>query len=114
MAHDCPVRAEAGLSMTETDRRKAILGVLKDALRVRGISCSLVGRRSLVLRSAQDPGQYWHPVTQADPQLYVFAAEVPDVVTTDGRDYHLADGRTYPAADPSAAARMLARRITGA
>lgn len=111
MSHDGP--AAAGLSQTEADRRKAILDLLKQALSVRMISSELVGRRTLVLHSPKGPGPHSQPARQADPQLYVFADDAVQVVTTDGWAYRFASGFTYPVADPGAAARLLARSIGG-
>jgi hypothetical protein len=104
--------ASAALSLTaaEADRRKAVLGVLKDALNARRISSELVGRRTIVLRSGRLPDGFGEPARSADPQLYVFVDGSFDVVTTDGQQYRLADGRTHPAADPAGAAGVVARR----
>jgi hypothetical protein len=98
------------LTTAEADRRKAILGLLKDALTARRISSELVGRRTIVLRSGRFADGFGEPARSADPQLYVFVADSPDIVTTDGRQYCLADGRTHPAADPAGAAGVVARR----
>jgi hypothetical protein len=95
------------LTVAEADRRKVILGLLKDALAARRISSMLVGRRTLVLRSAEGEkcsGCYGEPARPSDPRLYVFAAGDVHVVATDGEVYRLADGRMYPAADPAGAA----------
>ena len=102
--------ATPGLTRTESDRRKAILGLLKEALAARRISSVLVGRRTLVLRSAQGQERSggWEGLARpADPQLYVFAAECSDVhiVTTDGDVYWFAGGGGVPVEDPGYAAR---------
>jgi hypothetical protein len=102
--------ATPSLTRTESDRRKAILGLLKEALAARRISSVLVGRRTLVLRSAQgqERSDRWEELVRpADPQLYVFAAECSDVhkVTTDGDVYWFAGGSGVPVEDPSNAAR---------
>jgi hypothetical protein len=100
------------LTGAEADRRKAILGLLKDALAARRISSVLVGRRTLVLRSEQGGERsvrYGEPVRPSDPQLYVFAPGDVRIVTTDGQVYWLADGHVHPAADPAGAARVCAR-----
>ena len=102
--------AAPSLTTAEADRRKAILGLLKDALSARRISSELVGRRTIVLRSGRLPDGFGEPARSADPQLYVFVAGSSDIVTTDGRQYHLADGRTHPAADPIGAAGIVAHR----
>lgn len=85
--------------------------MLKDALCARRISSALVGRRSLVLRSQRGCPDYLEPARPADPQLYIFAAEAVQIVTTDGSDYQLAGGRTHPAADPGGAAQLVARYV---
>jgi hypothetical protein len=95
------------LTVAEADRRKVTLGLLKDALAARRISSTLVGRRTLVLRSAEGekcPGGHGEPARPSDPRLYVFAAGDVHAVATDGEVYRFADGRTYPAADPAGAA----------
>jgi hypothetical protein len=95
------------LTVAEADRRKVILGLLKDALAARRISSTLVGRRTLVLRSAEGDersGGYGEPARPSDPRLYVFASGDVQVVATDGELYHFADGRMHPAADPAGAA----------
>jgi hypothetical protein len=103
--------AEApSLTAAEADHRKAILGLLKDALTARRISSELVGRRTIVLRSGRLPDGFGEPARSADPQLYVFGSSSLDIVTTDGRQYCLADGRTHPATDPAGAAGVVARR----
>ena len=101
--------AAPNLTRTESDQRKALLGLLKDALDARRVSSVLVGRRTLVLRSAQGeerPEAGAELVRLADPQLYVFAAGCTDVhiVTTDG-DAYLFGRRAVPAEDPGGAAR---------
>jgi len=98
------------LTAAEADRRKVVLGLLKDALTARRISSELVGRRTIVLRSGRLPEGFGEPARSTDPQLYVFDADSFDVVTTDGCQYRLADGRTHPAADPAGAAGVVARR----
>jgi hypothetical protein len=104
--------AAPSLSRTESDRRKAILGLLKEALAARRISSVLVGRRVLVLRSAQGQRSFrgGELVRAADPQLYVFAAGGADVhiVTTDGDSYWFAGGRVLAVADPGDAAQAIA------
>lgn len=102
--------AAPSLTTAEAEHRKAILGLLKDALIARRISSELVGRRTIVLRSGRLPDGFGAPARSADPQLYVFVADSLDVVTTDGRQYRLADGSTHPAADPAGAAGIVARR----
>ena len=99
-----------GLTRTEADRRKAILGRLKEALADQRIVSALAGRRTLVLRSARgaSPGGYGSPERPADPQLYVFAAGDVHIVTTDGKVYWFAGGRAYPVEDPNGAARVWA------
>jgi hypothetical protein len=106
--------ATSSLSRTESDRRKAILGLLKEALAARQISSVLVGRRTLVLRSAQGQkrSDIWEELARpAEPQLYVFAAGCSDVriVTTDGEVYWFARDRGVPVADPGYAARAYSR-----
>jgi hypothetical protein len=107
--------AASSLSRTESDRRKAILGLLKEALAARRISSVLVGRRTLVLRSAQGQKQsdIWEELKPrlAEPQLYVFAAGCSDVhrVTTDGKVYWFARDRGVPVQDPGYAARAYSR-----
>ena len=104
-------RSVAGLTGAEADRRKAILGLLKDALAARRISSVLVGRRTLVLRSDQGGercARYGEPVRPSDPQLYVFSLGDVQIVTTDGEVYWFADGHVYPAADPGGAAQVCA------
>lgn len=103
-----PAGPVPSLARAEADRRKVILGLLKDALAALRISSALVGRRTLVLRSAEGgnrPGGYEEPLRQSDPQLYVFGAGEVHIVTTDGEVYWFADGRAHPAADPAGAAR---------
>lgn len=102
--------ATPSLTRTESDRRKAILGLLKEALADRRISSVLVGRRTLVLRSAE--GRDRSPAGEelarpADPQLYVFGGECSgvDIVTTDGDVYWFAGGSGVPVQDPGQAAR---------
>jgi hypothetical protein len=102
--------AAPNLTRTESDRRKALLGLLKDALDARRVSSVLVGRRTLVLTSAQEqerPGAGAGVVRPANPQLYVFAAGSTDahIVTTDGNVYRFAGGRAVPVEDPADAAR---------
>jgi hypothetical protein len=102
--------AASSLSRTESDRRKAILGLLKEALAARRISSVLVGRRTLVLHSAQGQGRsdIWEELARpADPQLYVFASGCSDVhiVTTDGDVYWFAPDSGVPVQDPGYAAR---------
>jgi|SRR5215831_2499324 len=102
------------LTRAEADRRKAILGRLKDALAAKRIVSALAGRRTLVLRSAQGgPADlsdgYGAPERPADPQLYVFAAGDVHIVTTDGEVYWFAGGRAYPVRDPDRAARAWVR-----
>jgi hypothetical protein len=101
---------ETGLTRTEADRRKGLLGQLQDALADRRITSAVAGRRVLVLHSARDGGRgYLEPVRLADPQLYVFAAGGTDVVTTDGEVYWLTGGCPHTVADPCGAARVYAR-----
>jgi hypothetical protein len=97
----------ANLTMVEADRRKAILGLLKDALAARRIPSALVGRRTLVLRSAEG-AEHGEPVRPSDPQLYVFATGGIRIVTTDGEMYRLTSGDPCPVSDPAAAARAYA------
>jgi hypothetical protein len=100
------------LTPAEADRRKGILGLLKNALAGERISSALVGRRTLVLRSDQGNERsagYGEMVRPSDPQLYVFAGGDVHVVTTDGEAYWFAVGRAYPTADPGGAARAYAR-----
>jgi hypothetical protein len=88
-----------------------MLGLLKNALAAERISSSLVGRRTLVLRSdqgTQHSAGYRGLVRPADPQLYVFTGGDVHVVTTDGEVYWLPGRRAYPTADPGAAARAYA------
>ncbi len=106
--------ANQSLTRTESDRRRAILGLLKDALAARRISSVLVGRRTLVLRSGQGQERALGcggPARPTDPQLYVFAAGGAHVriVTTDGEFYWFTGGRAHPVADPGDAARAYAR-----
>jgi hypothetical protein len=103
---------ETALSKTEVDHRKDLLLQLKDALADRQVAAALAGRRTIVLRSAQDGqgrGGHREPIRLADPQLYVFAAGGIDVVTTDAEFYWLTDGHPHPAADPAATAQAYAR-----
>jgi len=96
------------LTNAEVNRRKGILGLLKNALAAERISSALVGRRTLVLRSDQGnghPAGYGAMVRPSDPQLYVFAGEDVHVVTTDGEAYRFAGSHDYPTADPGGAAR---------
>jgi hypothetical protein len=107
---------ETALSKTEVDRRKDLLLQLKDALADRQIAAALAGRRTIVLRSAQDrPGRGGHrePIRLADPELYVFAAGGLNVVTTDAEFYWLADAHPHPAADPAGAAQLYATSWDG-
>ena len=102
--------ATPSLTRTESDQRRALLGLLKDALDARRVSSVLVGRRTLVLRSEQGqerPGAGTEVARPAYPQLYVFAAAGTDVhiVTTDGDAYLFGGGRSVPVADPGDAAR---------
>jgi hypothetical protein len=102
-----PVLAD-GLTRTEADRRKAILGRLADALDARQIRSALAGRQILVLCSEARPGEEEAPepaLRLTDPQLYIFGARGIDIVTTDGESYRFASGRAHPAADPRGAAR---------
>jgi hypothetical protein len=108
MSQQGAATAAPSLTTAEAARRRAILGQLKDALTARRITSELVGRRTIVLRSGRLPDGFGEPPKSADPQLYVFVAGSPDIVTTDGRQYHLADGRTHPAADPIGAAGVVA------
>lgn len=106
--------AAPNLTRTESDQRKALLGLLKDALGARRVSSVLVGRRTLVLRSAQEQersGVGAGVVRPADPQLYVFAAGSTDmhIVTTDGDAYLFGGGRSVPVDDPGDAARAYTR-----
>jgi hypothetical protein len=99
------------LSPAEADRRKGLLGLLKNALAAERISSALVGRRTLVLRSDQGkgcPAGYGEMARPSDPQLYVFAGEDIHVVTTDGESYWFAGSQAYPTADPGGAARAYA------
>jgi hypothetical protein len=103
------------LTRAEADRRKAVLGLLKDALAARQIVSALAGRRTLVLRSAQGgPDGYGAPERPADPRLYVFAAGDVHIVTTDGEVYRFNDGRAHPTTDPGGAAQVCARWIAQA
>jgi hypothetical protein len=100
------------LTKTEVERRKVLLLRLKDALAERQVTSALAGRRTIVLRSAQDGegrGGYREPVRLADPQLYVFAAGGVNVVTTDAEFYWLSAGHPHPTADPGGAAQAYAR-----
>ena len=105
--------AAPSLTKTEFDRRKAILGLLKNALAARQISSVLVGRRVLVLRSAQGQHRSFRGrefAMPADPQLYVFGTGGVDVhiVTTDGDSYWLGGGRAVAVVDPGDAAQAIA------
>jgi len=98
------------LTRAEADRRKAVLGLLKDALAAQQIVSALAGRRTLVLRSAEGRPDGWAaPEKPADPQLYVFAAGDVHIVTTDGEVYRFTGGHTHPAEDPGGAAQACAR-----
>lgn len=100
------------LTPAEADRRRGMLGLLKNALAAERISSALVGRRTLVLRSDQGnerPTAYGEMVRLSDPQLYVFAGGGVHVVTTDGEAYWFAGSQVYPTADPGGAARAYAR-----
>ena len=105
--------ATSSLSRTESDRRKAILGLLKEALAARRISSVVVGRRTLVLRSAQEQKRsgIWEGLARlAEPQLYVFAAGSDvHIVTTDGEVYWFARDSGVPVQDPGYAARAYSR-----
>jgi hypothetical protein len=116
-----PVLAD-GLTGAEADRRKAILGLLSDALAARRIRSALAGRHILVLCSEARDGEEedrsgegearGSALTLADPQLYIFGARgidvaTIDIVTTDGESYRFASGRIHPAADPRGAAQSL-------
>jgi hypothetical protein len=109
MPHRGPAAKSATPSLTkaEYDRRKAILSLLKEALAARRISSVLVGRRTIVLRSAQGQERSGGPITLSDPQLYVFAAGCfeGNVVTTDGDAYWFARDSGVPVEDPGYAAR---------
>lgn len=100
------------LTKTEVERRKDLLLRLQNALADRQITSALAGRRTIVLRSAQDGqgrGGYREPVKLADPELYVFAAGGVNVVTTDAEFYWLSAGHPHPTADPGGAAQAYAR-----
>jgi hypothetical protein len=101
-----------GLTSAEADRRKGMLGLLKNALAAERISSALVGRRTLVLRSGQGQERsagYRGLVRPSNPQLYIFAGADVHVVTTDGEAYCFAGSHAYPTADPAAAARDYAQ-----
>ena len=87
------------LAGEEVDRRKAVLIRLQDALAARSVESVLVGRRTLTLRGAGPA-----PSRPGDPELHVLAADLHRIVTTDGQNYRLADGRMHPGDDPSGAA----------
>ena len=119
MSQQGPAAKSARLTRTESDRRKVILCRLKEALADRRISSVLVGRRTLVLRSAerQDRSRGWEELARpADPQLYVFGGERSDVdiVTTDGDIYWFAGGGRVAVRDPGQAARAYGRRARSA
>jgi hypothetical protein len=99
------------LTAAEVDRRKSILRLLQDALSAQRIASALVGRRTLMLCSEQGEKHfsgYGETVRPCDPQLYVFAGEETQVVTTDGEVYRLPGGHAYPTADLGGAARACA------
>jgi hypothetical protein len=103
------------LTRTESDRRRAILGLLKEALAARRISSVLVGRRTIVLRSGKRQDGEWAELARpTDPQLYVFADDGAEVhiVTTDGEVYWFARGRAHTVADPEDAARVFDRWVS--
>jgi hypothetical protein len=116
MPQQSPVTAPMpSLTRTEADRRKAILGLLQNALAARRISSVLAGRRTLVLRSGQGrerSGACGGPATPADPQLYVFAAGDVHIVTTDGEVYWFTGGCAHSVADPGGAARVYGKLHT--
>jgi hypothetical protein len=100
------------LTSAEANRRKAILGQLKDALDARLIPSALVGRRTLVLRSepsAEGRPGYGELIQPCDPQLYIFTARDTHIVTTDGEVYRFPGRPAYPTTDPASAARDWAR-----
>jgi hypothetical protein len=100
------------LTSAEVNRRKAILGQLKDALDARLISSALVGRRTLVLRSkssAESHPGYGELARLCDPRLYIFTATNTHIVTTDGEVYRFPGCPAYPTTDPAGAARDWAR-----
>jgi hypothetical protein len=100
-----------GLTRTEADLRRGLLRVLQDALADRQVASALAGRRTLVLRSEQErkrSGGCGQRLT--DPELYVFASDRIDVVTTDGGVYRV-HGRELPVADPDGAARAYLRSL---
>ena len=91
--------ARTVLTDAESDRRKAVLVRLQDALTDHGLESVIVGRQVLALR---DRG----PVlpSRRDPQLHVLGPGQCHVVITDGRHYRFADGSSHPADDPGGAA----------
>jgi hypothetical protein len=111
-----PSARQPRLTAAEADRRKGILALLKEALSAQRIASELVGRRTLVLCSDQASERfagYGETVSPADPQLYVFAGEGTDIVTTDGEAYWFPGGRAYPTADPAGAAQAYAQGHRG-
>jgi hypothetical protein len=91
------------LTGEEAERRKLVLVRLQDALAAEGVESVIVGRRGLTLRS----GEPWQPCRPGDPELHVLGADRCRIVTTDGRQFRLADNRMHPAGDPRGAARWL-------
>src|SRR6266852_2215117 len=61
----------------------------------------------IVLRSGSDR---LDPCGPTDPQLHIFGPENKIIATTDGTDYHFADGQSHPANDPCGAAALAASR----
>jgi hypothetical protein len=96
------------LDHREVARRVTLLAELQAALAALGIQSVLVRNRRIVLRAAS---KGWEPSGPTDPQLYVFAPDDTEIVTTDGALYQFVSGAACPADDPLAAAAGLRDRL---
>lgn len=100
-----PQDAAPILDDAEAGSRRELLAMLQAALADLGIASILARKHRLVLRYADGLAG---PNGLTDPELHVLGPATIRVITTDGTAYQLGSTRECPAADPAAAATLIA------
>ena len=96
------------LDDAEAHRRLLLLAALKSSLADLGIASTLARNHRLVLRYSDGIAG---PNGLTDPELHLLGPTQARIATTDGTTYRLGSSPEYPAADPAAAAALIAREL---